>query len=83
MEFAITQEVDTNASKKSHIIQKVSDDLQNYLKEKNYGSDIETFLIGFISIKTKLGYEWYKERKPRYIAYKVSKTVLQDFQWKQ
>ena len=77
MEFAITQEVDTRSGKKSDIIQKVSDDLGNYLKNKNYGSDIETFLIGFVGIKTKPGYEeWYKERKPKYIDYKASKNRI-------
>ena len=77
MKFAITQEVDTKSGKKSDIIQQLSDDLENYLKDKNYGSDIETFLIGFIGIKTKPGYEeWYKERKPKYTAYKASKNRI-------
>lgn len=75
MEFGITQELDTGTNKKSNLIQEISDNLESFLKNKNYGKDVETFLIGFVGIRTKPGYEeWYKERKPKYIDYKVIKS---------
>lgn len=77
MEFAITKELDIKSYEKSTLIQEVSDDLGSYLKNRNYGDDIEVFLIGFVGVKTKPGYEdWYKERKPRYVDYKQSKNRL-------
>lgn len=82
MKFAITQEVDTRSGKKSDIIQQVSNDLENYLKDKNYGSDIETFLIGFVGVKTRPGYEeWYKESLNIQLI-RLLKTALQGFLWK-
>lgn len=75
MEFGITQEVDNKSGDKSYLVQKVSDNLETFLKNRSYGEDVETFLIGFVAIKTKPGYEeWYKERKPKYIDYKVIKS---------
>lgn len=77
MEFAITKELDIKSYEKSTLIQEVSDDLGSYLKNRNYGDDIGVFLIGFVGVKTKPGYEdWYKERKPRYVDYKQSKNRL-------
>lgn len=75
MKFAIVQYLDTKSEKKSHLIQDISNDIQEILKEKNYGDDIETFLIGFLGVKTKIGYEdWYKEKKPKYVDYKQTKN---------
>jgi len=77
MEFAITKELDIKSYEKSTLIQEVSDDLGSYLKNRNYGDDIGVFLIGFVGVKTKPGYEdWYKERKPRYVDYKQIKNRL-------
>ncbi|WP_312555286.1 hypothetical protein [Empedobacter brevis] len=77
MEFGITQELDTGTNKKSNLIQDISDNLESFLKNKNYGEDVETFLIGFVGVKTKPGYEeWYKERKPKYIDYRLTKSRL-------
>jgi hypothetical protein len=77
MKFAIIQYTDTKSEKKSHLVQDISNNLQDFLKNKNYGEDIEVFLIGFLGVKTKPGYEdWYKEKKPRYVDYKQSKNRI-------
>jgi len=77
MKFGITQELDNRSNAKSNLINEISDNLESFLIHKNYGADIETFLIGFVGIKTKPGYEeWYKERKPRYIDHKLTKSRL-------
>jgi len=77
MKFAITQELDAVTNKKANLIQSISNDLESFLKNKNYGSDIETFYIGFIGIKTKVGFDnYYKERSPKYIDYKQTKNRL-------
>ncbi|MPS72457.1 MAG: hypothetical protein E2590_04820 [Chryseobacterium sp.] len=77
MEFAITKELDTGTNKKTNLIQEISDNLKFFLKNKSYGEDIETFYIGFVGIKTKIGYEqFFKERKPRYVDYKQTKNRL-------
>ncbi|TLX23342.1 hypothetical protein FE904_22370 [Chryseobacterium indologenes] len=77
MNFAIVQHTDTNSNEKSDIVQNISNNLEELLKNKSYGSDIETFLIGFLCVKTKSGYEdWYKENKPKYIDYKKTKNRL-------
>jgi len=77
MEFTIVQYTDTKSYLKSNLVQEVSNNLQSLLKNKSYGTDIETFLIGFLAVKTKPGYEdWYKEKKPRYVDYKQSKNRI-------
>lgn len=77
MEFAIIQYTDTKSYLKSNLVQEVSNNLQSLLKNKTYGTDIETFLIGFLAVKTKPGYEdWYKEKKPKYVDYKQSKNRI-------
>ena len=69
MEFGLTLEIDSKAYKKANLINDLSEELEKYFKNKNYGNDIEEYLIGVICIKTKEGFEdWYKKRKPRYVA---------------
>ncbi|WP_133147477.1 hypothetical protein [Chryseobacterium aquaticum] len=77
MEFSITQEVDNLAYNKSFQIQELSKELNTYLKDKDYGSDIKSVIIGAVLIKTKPGFEdWYKERKPKYIEHKITKNRI-------
>lgn len=77
MEFAIVQNTDTKSYLKSNLVQEISNDLQLLLKNKTYGADIQTFLIGFLAVKTKPGYEdWYKAKKPKYVDYKQSKNRI-------
>lgn len=67
MKFGITLEIDTEAEQKSNLIYAMSEALETYLNSKVYGTDILNYFIGFICIKTKLGYEdWYKIRRPKY-----------------
>lgn len=77
MKFAITQEVDNKAYDKSFKVQEISSGLEIFLKKKSYGKDIEAFLISFVAVKTKPGYEkFFKERKPKYIDYKAGKNRI-------
>ncbi|PUV24415.1 hypothetical protein [Sphingobacterium athyrii] len=75
MKFSITQYTDTGSEKKAVLVQNISDELQNFLKNKNYGEDIETFYISFLGVKTKTGFEdLYKAKKPNYVDYKLIKN---------
>lgn len=92
MRFKITLEIDRDADHKSRLIHELSDEIEIFLNEKEYGEDIQNYLLGCICIKTKEGYEgWYKIRKPKYTHYKkvvnrltgeemeISKTFENDF----
>ncbi|MBY0067110.1 MULTISPECIES: hypothetical protein [Empedobacter] len=77
MEFDIILESDNKSYEKKKSIDFISQSLAGFLKNRSYGEDVETFLIGFVAIKTKPGYEeWYKERKPKYIDYRLTKSRL-------
>lgn len=70
LEVALTLEIDSDADKRSPLINRVSEALTTYFDGRSYGSDIEGFLIGVICIKTHPGYEaWFKKRRPRYRAF--------------
>ncbi len=92
MRFKITLEIDGDADHKSRLIRQLSDEIEIFLNEKEYGEEIQNYLLGCICIKTKEGYEgWYKTRKPKYTKYKkvvnqltgeemeISKTFENDF----
>ena len=67
MDFGITIEIDAKADIKSSTIQDFSDELSSYLKQHNFGFDINSVLVGLICIRTTPGYEdWYKARKRRF-----------------
>ncbi len=67
MKFAIAQEIDLEASKKVHIIEKVSNLIKSFLSNKDYGDGLQHFYIGCICIRPRPGYEdWFKIRRPRY-----------------
>lgn len=71
MRFKITLEIDREAEHKSNLIHQLSDEIEIFLNEKDYGADIENYLLGCICIKTKEGYEgWYEVRRPKYTDYK-------------
>lgn len=77
MRFRITVEIDVESEHKSKIIRELSDDLETFFSSKNYGEDIQNYLLGCICIRTKKGYEdWYKIRKPKYTDYKKTKNKL-------
>lgn len=77
MEFKITLEIDSQAQHKSGIIISLSQELNSFFEDKNYGEDIKHFLTGCICVKTKEGYEdWFKIRKPKYTDYKKTKNRL-------
>jgi len=55
----------------STFVHSFESDVNNYLKEKNYGSDIEMFGINLTIINPSPGFEhFYKVYKPKYVAYK-------------
>ena len=77
MEFTITIEADLEAEKKINLIINLSNNLKEYFKNRTFGKDISTVLIGCICIKTKVGYEeWYKQRKPKYVDFKITKSKI-------
>ena len=76
MKFGISLESDTEARSKSMIIRTMSNSLEEYLNNRDYGEGIQTFYIGCICIRTVPGYEeWYKIRKPRYKELLKFKTL--------
>ena len=77
MKFKISQELDSISNLKAPLIERISNKLELFLINKNYGNDIETFYIGFIAVNTKNGLKkLFKERKPKYIRYKEIKSRL-------
>lgn len=77
MKFSFTVEIDAEAQERGFLIDSMSQSLENYFKERDYGSDIKTFYIRITCIKTKPGYEaWYKLIKPKYIDYSKSTSKL-------
>jgi hypothetical protein len=77
MEFKISLEIDIEAENKRNVIISLSQELNYFFKSRNYGKDVNHFLLGCICIKTKEGYEnWYKIRKPKYIDYKKNKNRI-------
>ncbi|MEO4005276.1 hypothetical protein [Flavobacterium sp. CAU 1735] len=77
MELKITLEIDSAAQHKAATINSLSQELNSFFEDKNYGEDIQSILIGCICVKTKMGYEdWFKIRKPNYISYKKTKNRL-------
>ena len=67
MNFAITQEIDVEVQAKSKDIIRMAESIRSWLKDKDYGKGIQNFIIGFICIKERPGYEhWFKVRRPKY-----------------
>lgn len=77
MKFSFVLEIDSEAQEKSTLINALSQSLEDYFKDKDYGNDIKTFYIRITCIKTKPGYEaWYKLIKPKYIDYSKTTSKL-------
>lgn len=70
MKFGISIETDFYMKAKIHNVIFLDRVLNHFLLDKDYGDGINWYFIGFVGIKTKLGYEdWYRERKQRYRTY--------------
>lgn len=59
---------------KSSLIVGLSDELKINFKDKNYGSDIKSFTIGFVCISPQFE-QFFKAKKPRYIRGKKEMVV--------
>lgn len=69
MKFGLTQETNLDQDR-SNIIISLSNELKEYFKNRDYGKDVEEFLIGLISVKPEFEI-FFKERKPKYISHKI------------
>ncbi|MFA0961220.1 hypothetical protein AB9P05_05410 [Roseivirga sp. BDSF3-8] len=67
MELALTQEISREVleSNKSDIIQELSDKMNFHFKDKFYGEDIQSILIGVICVPAEAEF-FFKKRKPKY-----------------
>lgn len=69
MEFAVTMEIDNAANHNAAAVQEFSNLVRATLASKDYGQGLNHFLVGFVCILSRPGYEgWYKERRPRFKA---------------
>jgi hypothetical protein len=76
LKFAVTIESERKAEKNIRHVSGFAQQLTEEVSCWDYGNGLHNFYIGFVSIKTRLGYEnWYKERKPRFK--KTSKITQQ------
>jgi hypothetical protein len=79
MEIQLGISVSDNSvsTEKSTIVYDLSRSLNEYFIQKDFGNDVKKISIGFLMVFARQGYEsWYKEKKPKYIEYKVSKSPL-------
>lgn len=65
MEFALAIYISIEIDKKSSVIQKISDDLGNYFKTKDYGDSIKSLIIGIVCVSPNFK-QFFKPRKPKY-----------------
>lgn len=75
MKFSISLRIDSNGQHKSNIIHDLSNSIQSFLKERNYGVDVIELIIGLICVNTPKEVEHlFREKKPDYIDFKVIKN---------
>lgn len=74
LSIAVTDNFGVN---RSAIFFQVSNRLNQFIKGKRYGDDIEKIKVGFIMVFDRPGYElWYKPKKISYTDYSVTKSRL-------
>ena len=62
---------------KSNLVYELSNSLNLYFQNKDYGEDVKNIEIGLLMTFSKEGYEdWYKPKRMSYIKYKKSKHKL-------
>ena len=75
MKFSISITIDEKASNKAHLIIALSESLKEYFKNKNYGEEVEEYIIGCICTLPPEGFEKFnKPKKPIYIDDKTTKN---------
>lgn len=73
MNFNITLIIDTEASKKSILINNLSLDMQEYFSTKDYGEDLQNYTLGFKCVFTPDGFKnFFKKKKPVYVSDRIS-----------
>jgi len=65
MKFGLAITLTNEVKNKSGIIQPLSDDLEHYFENRQYGADIKTFTIGIVCISPQFE-QFFKEKKPKY-----------------
>lgn len=61
-------EVDQEAFHRLQDTIEVTDRINEWIKEKNYGEDIPNYAMYCICVKSRPGYEdWFKVRKPKFV----------------
>lgn len=69
MQFDITRESNLDAPK-SKVVQDLTNNISFFLSDKDYGSSIQSFIIGMICVKPEFE-SFVKVRKPKYIEDKT------------
>lgn len=72
MEFGLT--LTSNLDKKSNWIHKLSDELKSFFQNKNYGNDVESFIIGVICVAPQFD-QFFKQNKPAYRKKRIEKII--------
>ncbi|CAN5523255.1 hypothetical protein BH11BAC5_BH11BAC5_01640 [soil metagenome] len=75
MKFDIAITIDHEANSKVKDIVLIKELLKSYLKNKDYGSEVQEINIGFICVAMRMGYEkFHLKRTPRYVEHKLMKN---------
>ncbi|MEO9872988.1 hypothetical protein [Ekhidna sp.] len=69
MKFSITQESNLDQSKVTQI-HSIGIEIDNYIKNENFGSSIEKIIIGVVCVKPEFE-QFFKVRKPKYVKEKT------------
>jgi hypothetical protein len=78
MKFRFTiNEFDAEFSHRLKAVEFVSAIVNDFVNDRNYGIDIDEYVILCICVRFRKGYEeWYRIRKPFYIEHKVFKNKI-------
>lgn len=77
MEFGLSEYVSVEISKKSYLITSLSEDIKDFLKDKEYGESLNSLFIGIICVSPQFE-TFFKSRNPKYTKNKktfISKTT--------
>lgn len=66
MNFGLAMTSSIEVKSKSTIINSMSSELGLYFKDRNYGNDIKSYVIGILCVSPQFE-DFYKEKKPKYI----------------
>ena len=66
MKYSFVEHLSEDLSNRSQIVVGLSNELEKFFETRNYGSSIETFLIGLICVRPEFE-QFFKPKKPKYI----------------